>query len=146
MPSKLTLNDELLYPSLYVSASDLKGKDCTLTIIATNAQELVLVGGAKSKRKLILTFKEAKKKMVCNVTNANTLVDLYGTKAEGFIGKRIIVYPTKASFQGKPVDAIRIRDKVPGAQAPAPPPEPDDMPPPSQDNDDPVWTGETAHA
>lgn len=138
MPSKVTLGDELLYPSDYISAADLQGKDRTLTISATNAQELVMVGGKRSKKKLILTFKEAKKKLVCNVTNANTLVDLYGTKAESFIGKRIIIYPTKANFQGKPVDAVRIRDKVPGA---ASPPRQDDMPPPSQDNDDPPWDG-----
>jgi hypothetical protein len=130
MPSRLTLDDELLYPSLYVCAGDLKGKDTTLTITATNAQELVLVGGAKTKRKLILTFKEAKKKMICNVTNANTLVDLYGPKAEGFIGKRITIYPTKANFKGDMVDAVRIRDKVPAAKTPAM--KPDEMPTPNE--------------
>lgn len=118
MPSRVTLDDELLYPSLYVSAPDLKGKDVTVTISATNAEELMLQGGKKGKKKLILSFKEAKKKLVCNVTNANTLVDLYGTRAEDFVGKRITIYPTKANFGGKMVDAVRIRDKVPGANTP----------------------------
>ena len=141
MPSRLTLGNELVYPSEYICAADLQGKDRTLTITATNAQELVMVGGKKSKKKLILTFKEAKKKLVCNVTNANTLVELFGAKAEGFIGKRIIVYPTKAPFQGKMVDAVRIRDRVPAGNSPAP------EPPPAgntdADIDDVPWDGPT---
>lgn len=143
MPSRVTLDDELLYPSQYVSAPDLKGKDVTVTISATNAEELMLTGGKRGKKKLILTFKEAKKKLVCNVTNANTLVDLYGTRAEDFVGKRITIYPTKANFGGKMVDAVRIRDKVPSGKAAAPPAEmSEEMPPLTED----AAVGEVAHA
>lgn len=118
MPSKITLGGELVYPSNYLTAADLGGKDAVVEIESTNAEELTLVGGRKDKKKLILGFVGKKKKLVCNVTNANTLEHLFGTRAEDLIGKRITLYGTKTRFQGQMVDCIRIRETLPaGAKA-----------------------------
>jgi hypothetical protein len=109
MGSKLTLNDELMFPSEYVSALEFKGKDVRLTITAVARTELTLRGGGKKIRP-VLTFQETPKKLVLNPTNAESIAEMYGTKAESWIGKQITLYPTTTKFGREMVDCIRVRE------------------------------------
>lgn len=118
MASKVTLSDELLYPSLYLCAFDCDNKDLILTIKSISKQELQIKGGAK-KTKPVLEFSDHAKKLVLNVTNAESIAHLYGWKAEQWVGKKIAFYPTKAQFGRDVVDAIRVREtKVDDAEPP----------------------------
>lgn len=59
--------------------------------------------------KIILTFTEWDKSLPLNVTNARAISDLYGHNPNGWVGRQIMLFTTMASFQGRPVLAIRIR-------------------------------------
>lgn len=115
--TKPVLDGEVLFPSMFIQADDLKGKDWTLTIESVRKEELHMRGQAKKLPKVVLTFQRARKKMVCNVTNAETIVDLYGKEARAWIGKAITIYPTKVKFGRAMVDAIRVRGKKPTGAA-----------------------------
>lgn len=113
MASKVTWQDELLFPSDYLGAFDCNGKDLTLTIASVSKQELQIRGGGK-KIKPVLAFKDHKKKIVLNVTNADSIAVMYGTKAESWVGKSVTFYPTKTHCGRETVDCIRVREKAPG--------------------------------
>ncbi len=111
---KPVLNGEILFPSAYLQADDLKGKDWTLTIASVKKEELHVRGANKKMGKVVIGFERARKKFVCNVTNAETIVDIYGKEASAWLGKAVTLYPTKVRFGPKGmVDAIRIRGKRP---------------------------------
>lgn len=121
MAGKIKLDEELMFPSDYVSAPEFKGKDVTLTIAGVSKNELQMKGGGK-KVKPVLTFKETPKKFVCNVTNADSIAQMYGTQAREWVGKRVTFFPTMTTFGKQKVECIRVREKVPGGSAPADPP------------------------
>jgi hypothetical protein len=113
----------LLYPSLYLGAPDLYGKDANLTIRRLVVEELKTERG--SERKPILYFEETKakaekagtpekeKRLVLNKTNAMSIAAIHGNEVDGWKGKCITLYPTKAQAFGKQVDCIRVRDTAP---------------------------------
>jgi hypothetical protein len=123
----------LLFPNLYFSAADLRGQDTPLTITRLQVDELKSSDGS-SQRKPVLYFAEAEaraaavgnharqKRLVLNKTNMRTIAGMYGFEATDWIGKRIVLYPTKDRAFGKEVDCIRVRPQAapPPAQAPSP--------------------------
>lgn len=114
---KPTLDGKLLFPRDYVSAEEFKGKDVTLTIAGIALEDLQLRAGGK-KRKPVLSFRETRKKLVLNVTNAESIARIHGVRAEEWLGKPITLYPTQAQFGRETVSCIRVR--LPRAQSPAP--------------------------
>lgn len=124
MPDKPTLGGDLLHPSEYLAAVEFKGRDVSLTIADVKRDELQMKGG-KKQIKPVLYFEETGKKLVVNATNAETIAALHGREAEGWIGKRITLFPTRAKFGRETVDAIRVRERVQprkGGATPAPAP------------------------
>lgn len=119
MASKVLLAGELMFPSDYLSAVEFKGRDVTLTVTGVKMEELKMKGG-KAESKPVLTFKETKKKLVCNKTNADSIAQMYGTEATAWVGKRVTLFPTKTQCGRDTVDCIRVREKVPGGAKPAP--------------------------
>jgi len=115
----------LLYPSLYLGAAGLHGKDAVLTIRRLVVEELKTDRG--SERKPILYFEETKakaekagspekeKRLVLNKTNAMTIAKIHGNEVDGWRGKRITIFATQAQSFGKTVDCIRVRDTEPAA-------------------------------
>lgn len=111
----------LLFPSLYLGAVDLHGKDAHLTMRRVVVEVLKTERG--DEKKPILYFEETKKKadasgakekrMVLNKTNAMSIAALHGNEVDGWPGKRITLYPTKAEAFGKSVDCIRVRETAP---------------------------------
>lgn len=132
------------FTSGYMTFEDLEGQDLVLTITTAEIVKFKEKDGYE-KKKILLKFKERKEAMILNLTNRETLVDLYGDDTEDWEGKRITVYPTKVLFEGKKVGCVRIKDEVPKsgraaedkkpARKPAPAPvvgddgEDDDVPP-----------------
>lgn len=109
MGSGITENGKLLFPSQYLAAADLQGKDATVEIEATNIDLLMIEGGAK-KRSLIIRFVGKEKKFVANTTNQRSIAELHGKEILAWAGKKITLYPTKCNFKGKPVDCLRVRE------------------------------------
>lgn len=109
MGSKVALRGELMFPSQYLSAIDLRGQDVEVQISAVSFGDLQMVGGAKA-RKPVMSFQGKQKRLVLNKTNAESIAAQYGTKAEAWVGKKITIYPTRTRFGSKVVDCIRVKE------------------------------------
>lgn len=109
--TKALLGGKLMFPSEYVAAIEFKGRDVTLTIASVRLEDLAIRGG-KKERKPVLTFKETRKKLVLNKTNAGTIADAHGAAAEGWAGKQITLYPSRTQCGRDTVDCIRVRERA----------------------------------
>ena len=113
--SKVLLNNELMFPSDYLAAVELGGRDVTLTIKSVKREKLTMTGGA-TETKPVLFFentKDSDKRLILNKTNASTIQQLYGSTAEDWIGQKITLYATTTKFGNETVDCIRIRNTNP---------------------------------
>lgn len=90
-----------------LKATDLQGHEPTVII------EKVEMKKFDSSNKLVITFEGKKKALVCNKTNANRIAFAYGTNTDNWIGREITLYTDLVDFQGKAVEAIRVRAKKP---------------------------------
>ena len=93
-----------------------KGEEMLLTIDRFEGEEMVVKVGSKTEEKVpkqVLYFREDVPKMIMNITNGNTISQLYGTHPDGWIGKKIQVYATPVKAFGKTENALRIRDFIP---------------------------------
>lgn len=97
-----------LYPSKFLRAVDLDEKEHTVTIIKIVEKDVV---DPKSKKtQPILYFKGGTKGLGTNPTNAASIAEIHGREYEGWVGKKIVLYPTKCKgVEGKIVDCIRIK-------------------------------------
>lgn len=92
------------FPSKFLAAADLQGEERTLKITHVDTDE---IGG---KKKFICHFAGAKKGLVLNKTNFNTIVKVTGQDdTDDWTGSEVCLYPTMVDFQGEQVDAIRIK-------------------------------------
>ena len=100
----MNINEVYAGNSDYLKAADIKGKgDVTLQISDVASKEF------DEGMKLILAFKGKDKQLVLNKTNANIIAEMLGTDTDDWIGSNIDVYAARVEFQGKIVDAIRVR-------------------------------------
>lgn len=90
-----------------------KGEEMLLTIDSFQGEEEVVTADGKKSNKVVLYFKEDVPKMIMNITNGNTISNLYGSTPETWIGKQIQIYATPIKAFGKTQDALRIRDFIP---------------------------------
>lgn len=110
-----------LFPSKYLAAHNLEGKDVTLTIRQVVEREEIKTQRGSDFVSILYfeeTLKSAKpgmeeKRFVLKPTNGDTIAALYGNDYSKWIGKRITLYPTTTSVGGKTVDCIRIRQIIP---------------------------------
>lgn len=92
------------FPSKFIAAADLQGEERTLKITHVDTDE---IGG---KKKFICHFAGAKKGLVLNKTNFNTIVKVTGQDdTDDWTGFEVCLYPTMVDFQGEQVDAVRIK-------------------------------------
>lgn len=104
------------YPSAFLKADDLNGKQVRLTIEDVTLEE---IGQGKDKeKKLIVSFVGKEKKLVLNKTNAKTISKLYGDETDGWIDKDIIIAAREVEFQGDMVWSIRVSLSKPTAAEP----------------------------
>ena len=110
----------LLYPTKYIKAADLQGKDVTLTISRVEPRE-ELKSAQGTDYKPALYFKEMEernargqgenKRLVLNKTNATTIAGIHGNETDNWVGKKVTLFPTTTRAGGKTVDCVRVRDK-----------------------------------
>lgn len=91
------------FPSKYLKASDLQGRQVTVKM---DRADYEVIG---DDRKLILYFQGKDKGMVLNKTNANNISFIYGPNTDDWNGAEITLFEAMVDFQGKTVPAIRVR-------------------------------------
>lgn len=104
---------EALFDSTYLRWMDIIDHGdvlVTITKIEPNV-ELTLRGGAKKKAPL-LHFKGAKKPLVMNRTNGDSIAKIHGKKPSNWIGKQIVLYVTTTNCKGETVNCIRIKGPI----------------------------------
>jgi hypothetical protein len=118
---KLTFKGSLMFPSDYVAAEDLKG-DTPVTIAKVELTKLRNTSG-QLEDKFLLHFNRARKPLVLNKTNGDTIASLHGSQAEAWTGKEITLYPTTCMAFGQEVTCIRVRPYLPDGTRPQPKPQ-----------------------
>jgi len=86
-----------------LKAADLKGAQPTVTIANIKMEKL------GDDTKPVLYFAGKEKGVVLNKTNATNIAAAYGPETDLWVGKRVILFTAWVDFQGKSVEAIRIR-------------------------------------
>jgi hypothetical protein len=106
------------YPSKYIKADDLAGKEYKLVIAEVRIED---VGGPGNEEdKPVLYFAGRTKGCVLNRTNAMAIASKYGEDTDAWIDKEILIYPDQTNFQGRMVPCIRMRVPVQLADVTAP--------------------------
>lgn len=77
----------------FIYAFDLQGKDVTVVVTKVTGGTLVGEGGRKSK-KPVAYFEGKEKGLALNSTNCKTIASMYGNDTDGWIGKKITLFPT----------------------------------------------------
>ncbi len=91
------------FPSKYVRAADLKGRDVVVTV------DQVIQEDVGSDLKPVVYFRGGQKGLVLNRTNAEAIAQLYGDDTDKWPGARITLFATTVQFQGRSTPAIRVR-------------------------------------
>jgi hypothetical protein len=95
---------------IYQSKSDfLKADDIggDMPIVQIETAEVKDFDGGE--RKLVLTFHGQDKSLLLNMTNAKAIGQAYGTNTDNWIDKSIMLFTMMVDYQGKMVNAIRVR-------------------------------------
>ena len=100
------------FPSKWLRAVDLDGKDHTLTIERVTVEDLGGNGDPEDERP-VLHFREPSKPLGLNRTNGNLIADRLGFETDNWIGNKIVAFATKTEYRGRQVDCIRIRPEAP---------------------------------
>ena len=118
---------DLVFPTQYVKAADLKGRDVTVVIAAVNYENLVMVGGKRDRKPSIsmttVSGKPLDKRWIIGKTVAKQIATTLGEKSvERWAGKKITMYPTTCKGQrGEEVECIRVRVRTAQTQEEPPP-------------------------
>ena len=92
-----------IFPSNYIKADDLKGRDVPVVISDAKIEKL------GNDQKLVLYFQRQDKGMVCNKTNFGRIAYLYGDETNDWTGKEIVLTSEFVEFQGRTVKGLRVR-------------------------------------
>jgi hypothetical protein len=90
----------------YLKGEDLAGSDdISLTIDGVEIKQF-----DDGSKKAVLSFKETDRRLVLNKTNALMVSEISGSKnTDEWIGKAVTLFATKAEFNGRLFDAVRVR-------------------------------------
>lgn len=111
------MNAHTMFPSKYLKAADLDGHEPIVTISEVSVESM---GASEDQKenKPVIYFEGKEKGVVCNVTNWNTLIGLFGDETNLWIGKKIKLVTAEVAFKGKMTLSIRISSvKVPQGEA-----------------------------
>lgn len=92
-----------MFPSNYIKAADLGGREVTVTIDRVEMEDL------GSERKPVVYFRGKEKGLVLNKTNAQTIAHMHGGNTAKWPGKQIVLFSMLVSYQGENRPGIRIK-------------------------------------
>ena len=101
------MNAALLNPSRFIKAVEFLGRDVTLMITSVAIEELEDDKSVKKKKGLI-GFAKTEKLLVLNVTNIKCLIQMFGNETDGWLGKRVTLFP-EPNRKSESGVAIRVR-------------------------------------
>ncbi len=106
------------FPSKYIKAADLQGKEVAVTISHVGIENV----GTEEKpsSKPVIYFKGTEKGLVLNVTNNNTVMGIHGTESDMWCDKQITLFAMQVEFQGKMTWGVRVKLPVMAALGAAP--------------------------
>ena len=104
----MNINDA--FPSDYLKAADLKGRDVNLTVSGVAIEKL------GDDTRPVVSFTGTKKKMTLNKTNANRIAAMHGLDTDDWLGKGITVFPTECELRGDMDGCIRVRSQAPSVK------------------------------
>jgi hypothetical protein len=91
------------FPSNYLKAVDLQDRNIIVKMDRVEREEI------GDDEKPVLYFVGKEKGMVLNKTNANNIAVVYGDDTDDWRDKEIVLFPAMVDFQGRTVQAIRVR-------------------------------------
>jgi len=95
------------FPSKYLGHQDLHGAPLVVTIGSVGFEDIG--SGKDGERKIIVTFEETAKPLICNKTNAVSIAELVGSDdIDRWPGQRVQLVTATTDFQGKRVKCVRI--------------------------------------
>lgn len=98
-----------IYAGDNLRADDIQGREPTVTIASVEPREFKGNDG-KLQRKLVISFRGAQKKLVCNRTNAQRIAYLHGKDYNAWIGKPITLFVDPfVQFGNEIKPAIRVK-------------------------------------
>lgn len=106
------VNVNKIFTSDYLRADELNDKPHLVTISGT---EVVTMQDGTNK--ILVRFVEFDKGLLLNKTNASNLTEYLGPETDNWHGQHTVMFPTYVDFQGKSVEAIRVRKPKPQAAA-----------------------------
>lgn len=102
------------FPTKYLKASDITGTEPVLCIARVVLEEM-----EDGKEKPVVYFTNADKGLVLNKTNSMNIATIYGPETNNWANRTIQLYTTWVDYQGRSVEAVRVKPQVPQAtQAP----------------------------
>jgi len=106
-------NIDDFYPSKFLRASDLKGKEIEVTIERVESEEFEQDGGKRNKP--VVHFRSGGiKPLVANKTNSMLIATALGSKDyDTWSGKQVRLYPDMETFRGQVHEVIRVRRALP---------------------------------
>lgn len=99
---------DLLFPSKYLKAADLRGQPVKVVIEHITPRDELQMKGGKKEKKPVVTLKGKEKKWVLNKTNSQAIAKVYGSRPSAWIGQTVVIFPTRAMFGPDEVDALRV--------------------------------------
>jgi hypothetical protein len=113
------VNINNVFTSDYLRAADLEEKPHLVTI-----KDVGMVTMQDNTQKLLVTFNEFDRGLLLNKTNAYNLSEYLGPDTDAWVGHQTVLFTAWVDFQGKSVEAIRVRKPKPQAAKPAAAPTP----------------------
>lgn len=102
---------DAVYPTKYLKAADLQGRNVTVTIERVETEEIGF--GRDKESKAVVYFHKSKRGLVLNITNKNAIKAAYGKETNDWIGKQLVMFPAMVDFAGDTVESIRVRAPSP---------------------------------
>lgn len=99
---------DLLFPSKYLKAADLRGKNVAVVIERIAPREKLMMQGGKTDTKPVMYFKGKEKGQILNKTNARAIAKVYGPEVTNWIGKTVVIMSAEVEARGEMVEAIRV--------------------------------------
>lgn len=95
------------FPSKYIAAADLNNRNVRVNIARVKLEKI------GDDTKPVIYFRGQTKGLVCNKTNGKAIAASYGDEMDEWIGSELILFPIMTDYQGKPVEAVRVRAPQP---------------------------------
>lgn len=98
------------FPSPWLKHDDLRGRQIPVVITRVAMAELKEMDGSVT-HKPACHFQGAEKALILNITNWNSIAELYGDDSDMWTGREVVLYSARVPFGPKMVDGIRVMSR-----------------------------------